>query len=165
MRTMFVRVKTINGKEYAYLVSNTWTRYGSRQAVGAYLGRVMRLPKTDEYPYPPFTTYAQAIRGLIERELKNFGFNNHGQTFTNNEVAVDLDNSTVRSKGKQITLAMHEGFLTDQTIKQALALTPTGQYEHDAKTLASTCLECGITLSDAAFLRLYESFARESAAS
>ena len=48
----FIRIKKINGKEYAYLVENKWYKRGfkskgkgSRQTVSKYLGRVYKFDK------------------------------------------------------------------------------------------------------------------------
>ena len=42
---VFVRIKRISGKEYGYLVANSWTGSGPRQKVSGYLGRVIRPEK------------------------------------------------------------------------------------------------------------------------
>ena len=42
---MFVRVKNIKGRKYAYLVENEWTPWGSRQRVTKYLGKLVSLER------------------------------------------------------------------------------------------------------------------------
>ncbi|MBI2580887.1 hypothetical protein HYV85_03700 [Candidatus Woesearchaeota archaeon] len=42
---VFIRIKRISGKEYAYLVANNWTGSGPRQKVSKYLGKVIRPEK------------------------------------------------------------------------------------------------------------------------
>ena len=46
---MFIRIKKIKGKEYAYLVKNTWKKRkkSSRQTSSSYLGKVIKLKKTN----------------------------------------------------------------------------------------------------------------------
>ncbi|MBI4144314.1 hypothetical protein HY486_03640 [Candidatus Woesearchaeota archaeon] len=152
---MFVRVKEISNKEYAYLVSNEWTKYGSRQRVAKYLGRVIRLAKVEEYPYPELKDPRQAIKDLIKRELLNYGFVEKGEVFVNGDLIVEKDFS-VKEGSKNVVLALNEGFLTKDTIDLALNYSPEETHDKSAKKLASVCLEAGIKLSDSAFLRLFE---------
>ena len=42
---MFIRLKKLKGKDYAYLVKNTWTKNGPRQKSKKYLGRCIILQK------------------------------------------------------------------------------------------------------------------------
>src|SRR3990167_2170202 len=50
----FIRTKRVSGKEYAYLVANSWTASGPRQKVAKYLGRVIRPQKAKSEPLGAF---------------------------------------------------------------------------------------------------------------
>ncbi len=82
----FVRIKRISGKEYAYLVTNSWTGSGPRQKVAKYLGRVIRPQKAKSEPLGAFlgltnekdlkdwigkNSFGEIAAALLRLELKN----------------------------------------------------------------------------------------------
>ncbi|MAF34960.1 hypothetical protein CMO91_03890 [Candidatus Woesearchaeota archaeon] len=153
---MFVRVKKISGNDYAYLVENEWTKYGARQRVTAYLGKVIRPEKAEEYPYPELQNHKQAVQALVQRELQNHGFEKNDKLWSKEDITINLENGEVKKKGKNVALGMNEGFLTKETYQQAINFKLGETHDESAKALAAACLEAGIKLSDAAFVRLFE---------
>ena len=90
----FIRVKKINGKEYAYLVENKWYKRkvkgkgrGPRQKVSMYLGRVYKYNKTKNIDFFNFKNIdnleyylknngrAKIIKDLVEWELFRHSIN------------------------------------------------------------------------------------------
>ena len=78
----FIRTKKINGKEYAYLVSNKWYKRkhkgknkGPRQKVSKYLGRVYVFNKVNDKDFLTFKNIKD-----LEQYLKN-NSNNRSSIF------------------------------------------------------------------------------------
>lgn len=151
----FVRTKKLKGKEYAYLVENEWTINGSRQKVKAYLGRVIRPLKLRERPaQTDGLSYKQAVMSLIKQELQNHGFD---ETLTfDNKIKADLENAAFNNSGKNIVLAMNEGFLCSQTLKDALNIQLTGHEEKAGTKLANALVEAGLKIPKDTFVELFE---------
>jgi hypothetical protein len=152
---MFVRIKKLKGKEYAYLVENEWTINGSRQKVKSYLGRVIRPLKMKEKEKDiSEMDYKQAVMTLLKQELQNHGFDEK-LTFDNN-IKADLDEKKITNAGKNIVLAMNEGFLCSQTLKDALEIELTGHEEQAGTQLAKALLETGLRIPKDTFVKLFE---------
>ena len=154
---MFVRIKKIKNNNYAYLVENEWTPWGSRQKVSKYLGKTIPLERnTENKPADLPKGYTLAAIQLVIWELLNHGFKPEEQFFVKDDIIIDLNKKTVRRKNKPAVLAMNEGFLCDHTLQQLLAFTPEEKHEQTAKKLAQTVLEVGLKLPDEAFVQLFE---------
>jgi hypothetical protein len=153
---MFVRVKKIKGRPYAYLVENEWTPWGSRQRVSKYLGKTQTLSRFSEGLAELPAGLQPAIVEAIAQELSNHGFVREGNLLKQENVTVDLNEKTVRQNIKKIVLGMNEGYLCDHTLQQLLTFTPEERQDESAKKLASLVLEAGLKLSNEQFLHLYE---------
>ncbi len=153
---MFVRVKKIKGRPYAYLVENEWTPWGSRQRVSKYLGKTQTLSRFSEGLAELPTGLQPAIVEAVAQELSNHGFVREGNLLKQENVTVDLNEKTVRQNTKKIVLGMNEGYLCDHTLQQLLTFTPEERQDESAKKLASRVLEAGLKLSNEQFLHLYE---------
>lgn len=152
---MFVRIKKLKGKEYAYLVENEWTINGSRQKVKSYLGRVIRPLKMKEKETDiSEMDYKQAVMTLLKQELQNHGFD---ETLTfDNKIKADLDEKKITNSGKNIVLAMNEGFLCSQTLKDALEIELIGHEEEAGTQLAKALVEAGLSIPKDTFVQLFE---------
>ncbi len=153
---MFVRVKKIKGRPYAYLVENEWTPWGSRQRVSKYLGKTQTLSRYSEGLAELPIGLQPAIVEAVAQELSNHGFIRDGNLLKQENVIVDLNEKTVRQNTKKIVLGMNEGYLCDHTLQQLLTFTPEERQDENAKKLASLVLEAGLKLSNEQFLHLYE---------
>jgi len=152
---MFVRIKKLKGKEYAYLVENEWTINGSRQRVKSYLGRIIRPLKMREKEADISNMeYKQAVMALLKQELHNHGFD-ESLTF-DNKIKADLDEKKITNSGKNIVLAMNEGFLCSQTLKDALEIELTGHEEEAGMQLAKALVEAGLSIPKDTFVKLFE---------
>ncbi len=147
---MFVRVKNIKNKPYAYLVENEWTPWGSRQRVTKYLGKTHLLERTaDAQAILP--AGREAVVEAIAQELLNHGFTREGSTLNKEGISVNLSDKTVRLKGRKAVLGMNEGYLCDHTFSELHQLKAS-----DPKEAASKALEAGLKLSPEQFVHLFE---------
>lgn len=141
---VFVRIKWIKDKPYAYLVENKWKNGTSRQTVKEYLGRVHCV---DEQPTPAFKSDAtDVIPALIAAELEN-----HDQ-----DVRVDLKRRTVEIGGKQQVLALNGGYLCTRTLKDIYNALHTRNEEQPGTALAESFSRAGLRIPPEAFIVLYQ---------
>ena len=151
---VFVRIKKLKGREYAYLVENEWTINGSRQKVKKYLGRVIKPLKRKETETDINNLeYKQAILELVKQELLNHGFSKE-LTFENTHV--NLNKHEITKAGRKVVIALNEGFLCSQTLKDALEIELKGHEEQAGTQLAKTLLEMGLGLPKDTFVKLFE---------
>lgn len=150
----FIRAKTIKGKEYAYLVSNTWTINGSRQNVKGYLGRIIHPDRIrEEQTDVSQSDFTEAIIALITQELINHGFN---EKLTRGNTKVDLENRKIINGKKNIVIELNEGLLCTYTLNNLLNLQITGHEEQAGTQLATTLVEAGLKLNKETFVELFE---------
>lgn len=160
---MFVRTKTISGKNYAYLVESYWTKQGTRQKVKAYLGRVRKLADTD---FSQGNDLNQLLRGFLKQlgfgKTQNFG----GEVYElklDKMIYCNLDAKSVFvGNNKPACLEVNEGFFCTQTIQDLLDLpaTITDVDEKDRpEKVASTIVAAGIIIEPQCFITLYQKIA------
>jgi hypothetical protein len=153
---MFVRTKKIKGKEYAYLVENEWTPWGSRQKVTKYLGRSHSQTKLKEDASELPSGYKDAVREAIRQELLNHGFVIQNKEIVNGSLKVDIEAGKIMDGKKNVVLAMNEGYLCEATIKQLLTFEADENREKSATKLATLTLEIGLKLQTEQLLKLFE---------
>ena len=153
---MFVRVKNIKGRKYAYLVENEWTPWGSRQRVTKYLGKTIILERISEEQKELPKELNKALMTAIEQELQNHGFKKQENSWGRERIIVNLNEKKTEEEGKKIVLAMNEGYMCDHTLKQLFEFTPTEKPAESATKLANLALEAGLKLSGEQFLHLFE---------
>lgn len=152
---MFVRLKTIKGKPYAYLVTNEWTPWGSRQKVTKYLGRAHHVTRTDSQEHSLAHDFHTAINTLITQELLNHGFQHTPNGMTNKEITVNIPERTVRTHSKDVVLNMNEGFLCTETLTQLHEYNAPDHPEKAATQLAEHLLEAGLKPTHTQFEHLF----------
>ena len=162
----FIRVKKIDGKEYAYLVENRWYKRrhkgknkGPRQKVSRYLGRVYKFNKEkdiDFYSFKKINDLEQYLknnsnnknnvfRDLIEWEL--FRHNINKEEFT-----MDYPNKKIinKSNNKEVSLKINEGFLNGFTLARLFNLKSGDSYY-----LAKAFVEAGIEVPKEVFVGVF----------
>lgn len=152
---MFVRIKTIKGRPYGYLVSNEWTPWGSRQRVAKYLGRVFTPTRTKTDDVLVEGHYHDTILVLVSQELANHGFLRAGDIYSYGTISVNLAKKTVRNGKRDTVISMNEGFLCEHTLRELLSFTPEDRPDTCAKKLANLVLEAGLKLSEEQFVALF----------
>ncbi len=154
----FVRVKTIKGNRYAYLVENTWQTRGSRQVVKGYLGKVLK-PDAQPFGTPPdisTLSYADAVTTLASWTLDNHGFSHADGKHTKDTVTVHVHDKQILHKSKSAVLELNEGYLCNHTLTNLLNFVGEGSREEEVgKRLANTLLEAGISVPQDTFVALF----------
>ena len=156
----FVRVKRINGGQYAYLVENSWTGKGARQKVSRYLGKVhaaeksgseslasfLKLPDLGKYVRE--SDFPAIAKDLIRLELHNHGVDS---------VSVNFQEANVLGgSGKEVAVAMNEGFLCSHTLKSLLEYK--SEEDYSSYRLADLITAAGIVPEQDVFIELHGKF-------
>ena len=129
---MFIRIKKIKNKEYAYLVKNIWKKRkkASRQKPHSYLGRVYKLEKTQNNGLEKDIEKLNAKKitlDLIKLELLNHGFHEvKNSVFEKDNFKINLTKKEVINKKtkKQICLEINNNFFCSYTLKKLVNFTP-----------------------------------------
>lgn len=157
---MFFRIKKIKGKEYFYVVENTWKGKTSRQKVKYYIGRVYRFNLLKDIGFLEYLKIENArdyiknhdkngvILDLVEWELFKFGINKQ-------EFAIDLKNAIIQKNKKNIALMINEGFMCSLTLKNLLEFKAEGDAQADGYRLARAFVEAGINVPQEIFIELF----------
>ena len=160
----FVRVKRINGGRYAYLVENSWTRKGARQKVSRYLGRVHAAERSKSESLAAFLNLSDLGKYVrdsdfpaIARDLIRLELHNHGVK----GVSVNFQEASVLNEGgKEVTVAMNEGFLCSHTLKSLLKYGPEEDYS--GYKLADLITAAGVVPEQDVFIELHGKFRAKS---
>ena len=160
---VFVRIKRISGKEYGYLVSNSWTGSGPRQKVAKYLGRLMRPEKAKSEALGAFlgltgdkdlagwiskSSFAEIAAALIRLEMKNHDISSGG----GHKISADNGEFT-DEKGKPLVFALNDGFLCSHTAKRLLGYD--GAADYSGYNLADALTAAGIAAEKDVFISLF----------
>jgi len=166
---MFVRTKTISGKEYAYQVKNVWTRKGARQKTVKYIGSVHRLKRKHDRGLSSFVArsdmqnYVQnsgknmIVRDLVALELHNYGFNEKkARVWEMGKLTADLSKWNFLCGKKNAVLAMNDGFMYDGSVRRLLRFKTIGDEDEVAVKLANCFVNAGIKIEKEIFVQLFE---------
>jgi len=149
---MFIRKKSINGKEYAYLVENKYNKKKkqSRQKSTTYLGKVIPLGNFDRQ------TDASTIKDLLINELTSIGFKSEDNSLYMEKVNINLDNCSVRESNKKVCLQLNSGFLCDLTLSNLLKLDIENLNQKEIiQKLAESIILSGLNLKHETFINIY----------
>jgi len=167
---VFVRVKKLKGREYAYKVQNTWTSKGPRQTSKEYLGRVYEHKRTKSEEFtdifkeytPELMAKSEIIRDLVTVELYNHGFikTQKSHIWQKGESVVNTRSLTfTNTKRKPAVLRMNEGFLCGSTVQQILETKSENEVEgREGFNLAKNIVNAGLTIPKDLFIALYQRF-------
>jgi len=162
---MFIRVKKIKGKEYAYLVSNEWTPNGSRQKVKDYFGAVQKHSQLYEKAALLGGKFEESLAELLRNELLNHGFAMSECTnlLTKDGIVVDLVCKNVRNNDRKPSVSkLNEGFLCDHTLKELFGMKLLENHSQAGVALANSLVAAGLKVSKDLFVALFEQFAERS---
>lgn len=155
---MFFRIKKIKGKEYAYIVENSWKRGGSRQKVRSYLGGICRLDlknSIDFFEYSKIENvkdyalnngFKKIIWDLVAWELYRVG--------VGKDVLIDAKNSQIQKGKKNVVLLINEGFMCGYTLQNLTDFKPEDE-ENDKYRFARAFVETGIKVPEQLFVELF----------
>lgn len=156
---MFFRIKKVKGKEYAYIVENTWKVKGSRQKVKCYIGRAYRFDLKNNIDFQQFMKITsledyinnnhknKIINDIIEWELFKFGISKR-------EFSIDLDNIKIQKNGRNAVFLLNDGFMCSLTLKNLLEFKPSDE-QTDGYNLARAFVEAGIKVPQEIFVGLF----------
>jgi hypothetical protein len=142
----FIRLKVIAGKQYAYLVENSWSAKGPRQKVSRYLGKYIELPATPVIPAEANTS------SIITAELRSRGFS---EKLTFGKIKVSLQTCTVREGRKKIVLGLNGAFLCDYTLRKLLHFHPSVEVT-PGYGLARAFSDAGVRVTREQFVVIYK---------
>jgi len=167
---MFVRIKNIQKKRYAYMVKNTWSKRKkvSRQKVVRYLGPIVTLEKTNEKHFhdyhgiedmqkflklfPSRTIFTK----LLELELVNHGFEKKGNKMTKDDITVSLSTRNVAKGSLPIVLELNEGFISNYTLSKLYNFrSKTFNPKKEGLDFANIYLQAGMSMNDEVFVALF----------
>ena len=158
----FIRIKKINGQEYAYLVENKWYKRGlgskgkgSRQSSSKYLGKVHHFEKASEQDFFSYkgiaspeeyivnTSQDEVIKDLIRWEVQR-----HNVDTT--QFHIDFNGKRITKDGKEVALKLNEGFLCSYTMRRLFNLK-----KEESFYLARCFIEAGIGIPKEIFIGLF----------
>ncbi len=164
---VFIRIKRISGKEYAYLVANSWTGSGPRQKVSKYLGKVIRPEKAKSEGLRAFlgltaeqdlrqwiakSSFKEIAAALIRLELKNHGIG--GNNSSGNDFKINVEKAEfLDDKGRETVFALNDGFLCNHTAKKLLEYDAAADYS--GYDLADSLTAAGIAVDKEVFISLF----------
>jgi len=149
----FLRVKKIKGKEYAYLVKNSWTTKGPRQEVKRYLGRVHRFKGKGSY----LLDYSKNdCKGFLI-ELINYELGKIKSGLKKEKIEFDSKKLVfVRNNKKGCVLGLNQGFMCDYTLRRILNFKKSDDIEVDSVKLAKFFIEAGFAVPQEYFIGYFE---------
>ena len=152
---MFIRIKKVKGKEYAYLVENEW-KSGSKQKVKGYIGRVYRPELSSQIGFLNF--YNLSAEEILKKDVKEI-FNDllkweiHKHSIT--EFEINAGSFAVMKSKKNCAVLINDGFLCSYTLKNLFGFRPI-EHESDTMRLARCLVEAGIKVPQEIFVGLCE---------
>ncbi|MEK6961524.1 MAG: hypothetical protein AABX47_10235 [Nanoarchaeota archaeon] len=155
----FIRIKTIKGHKYAYLVENHWTGTSSRQKVSEYLGKVFDLPAKQSAPAPDMSgDFKSCADELIAWHLAQRGFRRKDQQLVKGKLAFDLNKQTFFDDGDEATCVIkaNDGYLCKKTVADLKSYVATGTDQEAGLDLAKSVVNCGLDLPKELFVALFE---------
>ncbi len=172
----FIRIKKIKKIEYAYFVENKWTKTGSRQKVGKYLGKLYRLEKDKERDFAdilkePIDEYIntatpkEIIHDLIRFELTSHGFKKSNNNMTTSQevfksnsldISINLSTNTITNqKDKPVVLFINDGYFCSNTVSELLNFNYKGTQKEVGTQLANIFLNSGVNIPQELFILFF----------
>lgn len=164
---MFLRIKRIKGKEYAYLSENKWMKRSGKvkQITRKYLGRVVRQNIVSDidflsyYGISDVDFYIQSnertdiLQDLLKWELHRHGFKEVRNIWRKGDLYVNIRLKKVLNGENPVALGMNEGYLTGYTISRLLRYQ--AYVAEDAYELAKIFVESGIAVPQELFIGVF----------
>ncbi len=153
---MFIRIKKIKNKKYAYLVENRWVNNSSRQNVKSYLGFVYAPSKAkDEIKINDSLGFKELILDIARQELLNHSFGGR-EILKREDIIVDLNQLKFTKNKKPVIVALNEGFICEHTLKELLNFKAEGSEEEVGVKLATKLVEAGLGVQKEEFVHVFE---------
>jgi hypothetical protein len=153
---MFVRLKKVQGKHYAYHVENRRVWGKVKQKVKGYIGRAYFPEKVNSKDFFEFIgkegdTYDVSLKNAVS-DLVKWEMHKHDLK----DIEFDSDKFSVSRKGSKVILKLNEGYLYDKTLKDITNFHVVGDDEYFiGKEFAETFVKAGIDVPKELFVKLY----------
>lgn len=156
---MFIRIKKIQGKYYAYNVQNKRLHGKVRQKVKSYLGKTIIPAKSKDIDFFSFVkkdidsytdekSYREIIYDLIKWELFRHD---------SNDVDINVKRYSVTKEGSVVVIKINEGYLYNKTLNHLLKFQAVGDDEYFiGKEFAESLVKTGISAPKELFVKLFE---------
>jgi hypothetical protein len=160
---MFIRIKEVNGQNYAYHVENRRVHGKVRQKVKGYVGKAHTPDKIHKTSFTDFTNkklenYSVKNRKSTVHDLVQWELHKHGLT----DFTFDKQKNGIIKEKTNMVLKINEGYLYDKTIKDILNFKPVGDDEYFiGKSFAESFVKAGIDIPKELFVNLFEEMTKE----
>jgi hypothetical protein len=150
---MFIRLKKIQGKHYAYKVQNRRVHGKVKQKVKGYIGRALIPIKVNNKGFFEFVSNSsynkdlkQTVEDLVRWEL-----------FKHDLKDIKLEKTSIKKNNQKIVLKINEGYLYDQTIKDIINFHAVGDDDYFiGQEFAEVFVKAGIDIPKELFVKLFE---------
>ncbi len=164
---MFVRAKTIKGKQYAYLVKNIWKKGKVKQTNNKYLGKIIDLDTLNKKQSLDFENFLidfnektkQVIINIIKKQFYKFGFEDHKKqnAIFYEKIIINFSTTKITEDKKNIVLKINNRYFYSKTLRELLDFyEPESEEDVKGKKLAETLSNAGINISNEDFVQLYK---------
>ena len=143
----YIRLKKVNGTDYAYFVETINTAKGPRQKVKQYLGRVFSFESNNNSEQIVGQDKKSFLKNLIQREIS---------TINLNKIIFNTSNMSIVKGSKHVAIKINNGFLTTFTINRILDFKRSNDLNKDAHSLANYFVQAGLTISEEEFVNYYQ---------
>lgn len=159
---MFVRSKTIKGKQYGYLVQNVWRKNKVSQKVKKYLGPIIHLDSNyirdplDVENYDWTKPVKLLFREIICDMFVRLGFEQKNWRLIKDDLIINLATCKINSVEKDVVLALNGRYLYGKGLNtlQNFVKEEDEEDERGAK-LAQLFSDFGIFIAPGVFIQLY----------
>jgi hypothetical protein len=161
---MFIRIKKIQGKHYAYHVHNKRVYGKVKQKVKSYLGKAIIPQKAknidffkfidkDQNEYFTNKRYRDVIEDLLRWELLKHNLN---------DISINTKSYSIESNNSKVVVKLNDGYLYDQTLKNTLNYRAVGDDDYFiGKEFAETLIKSGFDVPKEIFVKLFELIKKE----
>jgi hypothetical protein len=154
---MFIRLKKIKGKDYAYLVESKRVRGKIKQKVKKYIGKVIVAKKKNRIKFFEFLkvdidSYNKNFKKTVE-ELIMWELYKHDLQ----DIKVDISKYTIKQGNSNIVIKLNEGYLYSKTIKDLIKFQVVGYDEYIiGREFAECFVKAGIDIPKSLFVKLFD---------
>ncbi|PIN73059.1 hypothetical protein COV20_06155 [Candidatus Woesearchaeota archaeon CG10_big_fil_rev_8_21_14_0_10_45_16] len=151
----YIRIKTISGHKYGYLVDTVQTEKGPRQKVKQYLGKVIIPPREKESGLKQGSSKEKFLVNSIVAELTAHGFREKKGNLCQGKVAFSPSSLQLSKGKKEVVIRINDGHLCSHTIQQLRNFRKSEDIKKDGYALATAFLEAGLPVSREEFISFY----------
>ena len=169
---VFLRIKKIKDKNYAYLVENSWIGNSSRQKVKRYIGRVYKFDLKNNVEFESFFNINSIEEYIKNNENKKIIKDLIKWEFFKNDIDdkkfnIDFEKIEIKNNEKNACIKINEGYLCSHTLANILNLKRLHEDETKSEIddetddetgfrLAKSFVDAGIKIPQEVFIGIFE---------